>query len=293
MIILLPFLPTTTEIIMIPLEGPKSGQEIDLTVNITRNPEIGHVGAQFYLHEGWAIMNNHVAINPPSGEFRKVFNKIWAVQLDESAEDRGENALARFYGNLHTFGTKTTTPTNVINIPYPNANRDMTKVFANIWVGTAGSPNHSEAYVIERNVLHGDEIPLTSGGGDVTAPAVSAVTVSTTSTTATIDWTWDEAATGQVSYGTTVSEGTLSTEETNYLNRHVQTLGEGINLPALESGTTYYYTITGADVAGNNSSEPQRTFTTDGATPENPGVAIGGLVGAIRGATGAMKIILQ
>lgn len=282
-----------SKLIMIPLEGPKAGQEINLISQIAREPELGHITTQFYLHEGWALLNNHVASSPPSSsdEFSRFFNKIWAVQLDESAEDRGENAIVRFYGNLHTSGTKTTLPTNVVRIPYPNGNQDMTKVFANIWVGEAGSLNHSEAWVIERNTLHGDEIPLTSGG-DVTGPSTTSVTVTVTDTTAELDWTWDEPATGQVSYGTTVGEGTLSTEETSYLNRHVQTLGTGVNLPALSPSTTYYYTIQGEDASANASSETQGSFTTDAAPGAQNSVKVH-KIGSAAGSSGRGKIIVN
>lgn len=254
-----------SNIIFIPFEGPNQFEQLNMAAvtSAVRKPEISHIGAQYYLHEGWVLMDNGTNGGHPTStsDFNRYYNKIWSLQVDESAPARSENALVRFYGVGHVSGTKNVGGNRVVN-HYAGGNIDMTKVFANLFTPRGTSTNHAETYAIRRADLHGDEIPLTSGG-DVTAPTVVSVTVDNiTQTSARIDWSLDEGATGQISYGLTASYGTTSALESNFLDRHIQTLGAGVNLPALSPGTTYHYTITGQDPSSNAISDIDRTFTT-------------------------------
>lgn len=253
-------------LVFAPFQGPRAGQTLNLieVSSAIRKPETAHVGTNWYLHQGWVLVDTGTNGGHPgtSGDFNMYYNKIWAVAIDESADERNENALARFYAIGHATGTKSTGGNRVTN-HYANANPDMTKVFANLFTPRNGSTNHAEAYVIERNTLHGDEIPLTAGGGDVTPPTVINTLVDNiTQTSARITIDLDEGSTMQIAYGKTPSYGSLSVESTAYLDRHIQTLGAGINLPELDPGTTYHWTPTGADAAGNQISDIDRTFTT-------------------------------
>jgi hypothetical protein len=154
-----------SNVIFIPYEGPNAFENLNMHVAQTRSSEISHIGAQYYLHEGWAIMDNSVegSAPPSSNLFSAYQNKIWSMQVDESAHARGQNSVVRFYAAHHTDGVKSVGSDRVIR-PYAGANMDMTIAFANLWlpsVNYGNSNNHPEAYAIQRNTLHGDEIPFT------------------------------------------------------------------------------------------------------------------------------------
>lgn len=94
---------------------------------------------------------------------------------------------------------------------------------------------------------------------DTTAPTISSVASSgVTSTTATVTWSTDESADGQVYYrksGTTAYQQT--TLSTPLVTSH------SVSLNGLEPGTTYEYHVRSADAAGNvATSSPDQTFVT-------------------------------
>ena len=85
---------------------------------------------------------------------------------------------------------------------------------------------------------------------------VSAVTVTTTNTTATINWTTAVPATSRVKYGLTTSYGTLSGLNSNFTTAH------SVSLTALTAGTTYHYRVLSADATGVQVTSLDYTFTT-------------------------------
>jgi len=159
-------------LVFAPFRGPLAGQTLNLieVSSAIRKPETAHVGTNWYLHRGWVLVDTGTDGGHPgtSGDFNMYYNKIWAVAIDESADIRNQNAVARFYAIGHVSGTKSTGGNRVVN-HYASANPDMTKVFANLFTPRDGSTNHAEAYVIERNTLHGDEIPFTANPGQGTS----------------------------------------------------------------------------------------------------------------------------
>jgi regulation of enolase protein 1 (concanavalin A-like superfamily) len=104
----------------------------------------------------------------------------------------------------------------------------------------------------------------TGGGGDTTPPQISAVSASPTSTGATINWTTDEASTGQVDYGTSASYGGTVTQASS-------TVTHTVTLSGLVSGVTYHYQVTATDAASNSAHTGDRSFTTaQGGGPGGP-----------------------
>ncbi len=90
---------------------------------------------------------------------------------------------------------------------------------------------------------------------DATPPAVSQVGASSiTTTTATINWTTNEAADSQVEYGPSTSYGSLSTLATSLLLSHA------VTLTGLTADTLYHYRIRTRDAAGNLSVSGDFTF---------------------------------
>lgn len=118
------------------------------------------------------------------------------------------------------------------------------------------------------HLAHGDSVGVCQGSGsatttppsDTTRPTFSNITVSGIgSTTATIGWNTNEAATGKVYYGTTtpvqfetfLSVGTTSTSTVHSLM-----------LSGLSASTTYYYALESKDVAGNTATSSTLNFIT-------------------------------
>jgi phosphodiesterase/alkaline phosphatase D-like protein len=99
---------------------------------------------------------------------------------------------------------------------------------------------------------------------DTTPPVISAVTATPGTTTATITWTTDKNSGSQVDYGTTTALGTTVSDAT-------LATAHSMSLTGLSTGTTYYFRVTSADVAGHSASSPvapaTATFTTIDPTP--------------------------
>ncbi len=107
----------------------------------------------------------------------------------------------------------------------------------------------------------------TQSAADTTAPSISAITVAAGVTTTTIQWSVNELATGQISYGLTPSYGLSA------LSDNGSSLTHTISLSSLLSNTTYHYRLTATDALGNSSSTIDATFLTsqDITPPANPG----------------------
>ena len=101
------------------------------------------------------------------------------------------------------------------------------------------------------------QAPLGSGGliVDVSAPAISQITVSVGKTEATISWKTDESSISWILYGTTTAYG-LEKKTTTYVTSHSLTLTD------LSASTTYHYQIKSKDSSGNIGSYTDQTFTT-------------------------------
>ncbi|QQR78684.1 MAG: VCBS repeat-containing protein [Candidatus Moraniibacteriota bacterium] len=101
---------------------------------------------------------------------------------------------------------------------------------------------------------------------DTTSPVISGVSAtSIASASANIVWTTDEAANGQVEYGTTAAYGQLSTLQSALTQNH------DIALPNLTANTLYHYRVHSADGSGNTSVSGDFTFTTTNQ-PALPGL---------------------
>lgn len=105
---------------------------------------------------------------------------------------------------------------------------------------------------------------------DVTAPVISAVSSTVTTTTATVIWTTDEAADSQVQYGsqTPITDGNSNATplDANRVTSH------SVTISGLVSGSQYYYRIKSRDAAGNLATSVDYSFTTESA----PAVITGG-----------------
>jgi parallel beta-helix repeat protein len=123
-----------------------------------------------------------------------------------------------------------------------------------------------------------------TGSTGATGPVISAVAASNiTTTNATISWTLNQPATGQVRYGTTAAYGSLSTKESSFAySAHIQ------DLSGLMPATTYHFSVQSTNQAGGTSNSADATFTTltGGATGSTGGTGATGSTGST-GSTGA------
>jgi hypothetical protein len=90
---------------------------------------------------------------------------------------------------------------------------------------------------------------------DTTAPVISNIGSSKTTTSATITWTTNENSTSVVNYGRSASYGSVS-------NSSSLTTSHSVTLSGLSSGTTYHYKVSSSDASGNNTDSSDYTFTT-------------------------------
>ncbi|MES2225673.1 MAG: fibronectin type III domain-containing protein [Patescibacteria group bacterium] len=95
---------------------------------------------------------------------------------------------------------------------------------------------------------------------DTTAPVISAIAASADSSTATITWSTDEAATSQVEYGTSTSYSASSTLDASLVTSHSVTLTD------LASGITYHYRVLSSDASANLATSSDQTFDTESAS---------------------------
>lgn len=100
----------------------------------------------------------------------------------------------------------------------------------------------------------------------VLAPAISGVTATPGTTTASITWTTDKSSNSRVDYGTSPTSLTSNLSDVSLVTNH------SISLTGLTAGTVYYYRVTSADASGNSATSPAAagspaTFTTIDPTP--------------------------
>ena len=91
-----------------------------------------------------------------------------------------------------------------------------------------------------------------TGGGttDTTPPAITGVSATPTSTSASITWTTDEASNSRVAYGTSATALTQSSTNAALVTSHT------VSLTGLQANATYYYRVTSADAANNSATSP-------------------------------------
>lgn len=121
-----------------------------------------------------------------------------------------------------------------------------------------------------------NEVSAVVAATDTTPPVISSVGSSgITVSSATINWTTNEASDTQIDYGTTYSLGSSTVLNPAMVTSHAQSLS------GLLAATTYYYRVKSRDAAGNLATSANYTFTTsapsDTTAPTISAVASSGL----------------
>lgn len=107
---------------------------------------------------------------------------------------------------------------------------------------------------------------------DITVPVLSSI-ISTPSTTgANIIWTTDENSSSSVSYGTTSSYGTNTTET----DTSPRVTSHSVSFSGLVCNTIYHFKVISTDASANTSSDTDHTFQTSSCSSGNVGGGSGG-----------------
>lgn len=94
---------------------------------------------------------------------------------------------------------------------------------------------------------------------DVTAPIISSIVATPTTTSATIAWSTNEASSSEVIYATGPLASATSTQSVSNVSL---VTSHSLSLTSLTASTTYYFLVKSADAAANTASSTQQTFTT-------------------------------
>ncbi len=116
--------------------------------------------------------------------------------------------------------------------------------------GSANTPLYNWAVHFDKTVT-----------ADSNGPSVSNLSITPTTTSASITWNTNESSTETFNYGLTSSYGTTSTHDS-----YPRTTSHSKTVSGLTACTTYHYQIVSTDLAGNQSNGSDSTFTTTGCT---------------------------
>ena len=155
------------------------------------------------------------------------------------------------YGTTAAYGSSSTVNSNLVtshSVTLTGLKAGTTYDFAVVSANSSGVSTSSSNYTF-----------LTSG-----APVISGVSVSgVTSSSATINWTTDQATSSLVNYGTTTAYGSSSALNSSLVTSH------SVTLTGLAANTTYNFDVVSANSAGASATSPNSTFTTS-AVPTPP-----------------------
>lgn len=109
------------------------------------------------------------------------------------------------------------------------------------------------------HLAHGDTVGVCAGSAtttpDTTAPSLTNITSSVSTSSATISWNTNENANGTVLYGLTTSYGSSTTQS-------AMTTSRSLTLTGLTPSTLYNFVVKSSDSAGNTATSSNMTFTT-------------------------------
>jgi hypothetical protein len=165
------------------------------------------------------------------------------------------------YGTTTALGTVTPVQTQLSNghgVVLTGLNPGTTYYFRALSATASGSIGGSTIYTF-----------TTTGQPASPAPVITSVLASSiTTTSATITWTTDQAASSQVNYGTTTSYGSSSPLNSSLITSH------SVTLTGLTPGTTYNYDVISTNSSGTSSGmSTNYTFQTTAVIATPPAIS--------------------
>lgn len=116
------------------------------------------------------------------------------------------------------------------------------------------------------HLAHGDTLGACAGEEpdngelDTTAPVISEILATTSTSTATVSWTTDEEAASEVEYA---DESIATASTTTTVIDAALVISHSIDLTGLTASTTYYYIVKSTDASTNTATSSEDNFTTE------------------------------
>jgi len=215
-----------------------------------------------YAPEGWYLDDIEISKFATCSNGNISLDKLIYGCLNDSIQIRLEDSDLVGYGNytVQIFSLKETVPENVLLTETP-ANSG---IFIGYILTDQGPPVPNNGYL---SVSHNDKITAryidtNDGNGnynitkdalayvDCKGPEISNILVSNISDIeAVVTWDTDENSNSKVTYGTAIPPSNIEQDTTKYVKSH------SINLTALESCKTYYFSVTSSDIYNNSSTD--------------------------------------
>ncbi len=175
---------------------------------------------------------------------------------NEATDGRIEYGLTDSYGNSTLLDTNLRTSHTLALVDLSESSTYHFRVISRDAAGNVAVSN--------------DSTFTTSDPLDVTPPVILDVTVTKlTSSSATVTWSTNEAATSQIEYGTTAAYGSSTTLDANMVTIRAKSLN------GLLAHTTYHFRVSSRDAAGNLAVSDDFTFTTAEQSDTTPPVISG------------------
>jgi len=200
---------------------------------------------------GTALLN--VSISTSSG--RAVYVQYAAVSASSTATGSGTDyTLANGTSTIAAGNTTTSISVSIVN--------DLTEESDETVLVELSVPTNA---TLGATTTH--TYTIMDDGDDGTVPSISSVTSTPGTTTSTITWETDEAASSQVEYG--VLPGSLSASTTE-ADTGTRVTSHSVSLSGLATCSVYYFRVRGSDAASNVSTSSVSSFTTIGCTSAVP-----------------------
>ena len=223
---------------------------------------------------GWSITFTYPAESCPSSEGTVEFDKtIYGGSSTMNIIMKDNDLLGTGTHDVEVFSTTETAPETVSLTENPANSATFKGSFLTGTGAVANGDGHvtvvngdtiTVRYIDADDGAGGTDIPRTdTAAADVVGPVITDVLVTNvTPTTATVTWTTGESANSRVTYGDSIPPATNRDDLATYVTSHT------MNLSGLTPCTTYYISVTSADIYGNsvtdNNGGSYYSFTTQG-----------------------------
>ncbi|HEX9503695.1 MAG TPA: fibronectin type III domain-containing protein [Patescibacteria group bacterium] len=190
---------------------------------------------------------------------------IWTT--DELAVSTLEYGMSQNYGTSATLDASALLVHSAIILGLSPSTTYYYCIHATDLVGNS-STSCPNTFVTDASVQ--TPMPPTPQVADTTAPLITQASSTVTSSSVTVAWSTDEAATSQVEYGTTVNYGSQTTLDISLGTAH------SVTIAGFAADTEYHFHIKSADQAGNVAVSGDNSFTTAAVAQTSSGSSGGG-----------------
>ncbi len=156
--------------------------------------------------------------------------------------------------------------TSPLNMGSAQTKTDSTMTTTHVIDVTGLNPSTTYYFKVEskdaaNNTATGSETSFSTGAlpADTTAPVISAISITPSTTTAQVMWTTNESANSKIYYGTSTP---LVLGTANSVTDGASVTSHSLGLTSLMASTTYYIVLESRDAANNPGTSSETSFTT-------------------------------